>query len=190
MNVGDYIDCIQLREIGIVISMNEDGYGDVASYNQYVKNTNLDLCTVFDSNDASKHYKSLQYLLDHENTREGVMENKIAKLLKGEIVGFTYFAYQTTWTEGSVVAATTDKSFAIGVDNIVGLHHVYSLEELFKTPSLYIFFMTEDKFEAASLDTALYYRSPENPDEGHEYQKTLELILEEESIRFERSLGL
>ena len=69
-----------------------------------------------------------------------------------------YFAYVTMWSEGTVVAHTDDKMFAIGADQILG-HLVYiSYNELIKMESYNKIAEFDDEKYIKVFDTSLYPR--------------------------------
>lgn len=70
-----------------------------------------------------------------------------------------YILYSTLWSEGEVLANTSDSHFAIGVDflnsNIV---YVKGLEELVKVKGLHIIGLYDTEQEVKHRDTACYPR--------------------------------
>lgn len=70
-----------------------------------------------------------------------------------------YIVYTTIWSEGEVVAHTTDKRFAIGYNAVTGnIQYANSLQELYQIPSFNLIVETDNEEDARKLDTAMYPR--------------------------------
>ncbi len=69
-----------------------------------------------------------------------------------------FFVYETIWSEGSVVAHTDDKLFALGCDHTTGNIIYVTHSELIQTESYRKMIEFDDPFYIKKFDTALYPR--------------------------------
>lgn len=86
-----------------------------------------------------------------------------------------YISYTTPWSEGTVVAHLSDKSFAIGVDQTTGnMVRVNSIEELLDHDGIELT-THSNILQAIVLDTAWYPRDPVDPVEFEKYSELWKL---------------
>ena len=77
--------------------------------------------------------------------------------MKEKIMG-KYFVYNTLWTEGDVVAHSSDIGFAIGYSPYDGIRYVKSLDELLATHSFNLISVHDKESETFGMNTSLYPR--------------------------------
>ena len=69
-----------------------------------------------------------------------------------------FIAYETLWTEGTVVAHTDDKEFALGYDGATGNILYGSYDKLKTMKGFRIMVQFDDEKYVRQFDTALYPR--------------------------------
>lgn len=77
--------------------------------------------------------------------------------MKEKIMG-KFFVYSTVWTEGDVVAHSSDIGFAIGYSPMDGIKYVKTLDELLATHSFNLIGVYDTEKETFRMNTSLYPR--------------------------------